>query len=87
MRFVHTVMGRQVWITRDAEGRVVGSTEVHTSSGCGGCLWVLLGIFVVFAPAVWAGNGTISIAVAAVMYVVEAVMVIAWLVRRGSHPA
>lgn len=79
-------MGRQVWITRDAEGRVVGSTEVRTTSGCSGCLWALLAIFVVAAPAAWAGNGTIPVAAAVVMYLVEAVLVAVWLLQRRSRP-
>lgn len=79
---VHAAMGRQVWITRDGDGKIVGSTEVRTASGCGGCLWALLGIFVVFAPAAWAGDGTIPVAVAVVMYLVEAALLIAWLLQR-----
>lgn len=82
-----TDVGKQVWIQRDAEGNVVGSTEVRSSSGCAGCFWVLLGLFVVAAPAVWAGNGTIPVAAAVVMYLIEALIVIAALVqreRRGS---
>lgn len=78
-------MGRQVWIQRDAEGNVVGSTEVRSSSGCGGCFWVLLGAFVVAAPAVWAGKGTIPVAAAVVMYLIEALVVIAALVQRGRR--
>ena len=80
-----TCVGKQVWIQRDAEGNVVSTTEVRSSSGCAGCFWVLLGLFVVAAPAVWAGNGTIPVAAAVVMYLIEAVVVIAALVQRGRR--
>jgi hypothetical protein len=36
-------MSRQTCVTRDAQGNVTGSTEVRSSSGCGGCFWLLLG--------------------------------------------
>lgn len=78
-------MGKQVWIHRDAAGNVVSSTEVRSTSGCGGCLWVLLGIFVVVAPAAWAGDGTIPVAAAVVMYLVEAALAAVWLRQRRSR--
>jgi hypothetical protein len=65
-------MSRQTWVTRDAQGNVASSTEVRSTSGCSSCLWVLLGLFVVAAPAAWAGDGQIPVAVAVVMYIVEA---------------
>jgi hypothetical protein len=74
-------MSRQTWVTRDAQGNVTGSTEVRSSSGCGGCFWLLLGIFVVVGPAAWASDGQIPVAVAAVMYAVEALVGIAALIR------
>jgi hypothetical protein len=43
-------MSRQTWVTRDAQGNVTGTTEVRSSSGCGGCFWLLLGIFVIVGP-------------------------------------
>lgn len=83
-------MSRQTWTNRDAQGNVVSSTEVRSTSGCGGCLWIALGLFVVAAPAAWAGGGQIPLAVAVVMYVVEAVVAIAALVgylqrHRAGH--
>lgn len=78
-------MGKQIWVTRDGQGNVISSTEVRSTSGCSGCLWVLLGLFIVAAPATWAGNGTIPVAVAVVMYVIEAVVVIVALVRYGAR--
>lgn len=74
-------MSRQTWVSRDAQGNVTGSTEVRSSSGCGGCFWLLLGIFVVLGPAAWASDGQIPIAVAAVMYAVEALVAIAALLK------
>jgi hypothetical protein len=83
-------MSRQTWVTRDAQGNVTGSTEVRSSSGCGGCFWLLLGAFVVVGPAAWAGDGQIPIAVAAVMYAVEALVavgaLIQWGRRRNARP-
>ncbi|HVC04731.1 MAG TPA: hypothetical protein VND88_08640 [Candidatus Acidoferrales bacterium] len=78
-------MSRQTWVTRDADGNVTGSTEVHSSSGCGGCLWLLLGAFVVAAPAVWANDGQIPVAVAGFMYAVELSVAIAALCRYGKR--
>lgn len=75
-------MSRHVWIQRDAEGNVVSSTEVRSTSGCSGCLWVLLGIFVVVAPAAWAANGTVPVAAAVVMYLVELALAAVWLAQR-----
>ena len=77
-------MSRQTWVTRDAQGNVIGSTEVRSSSGCGGCFWLLLGVFVVVGPAAWASEGQIPVAVAAVMYAVEAVVAIAALIQWGK---
>ena len=70
-------MSRQTWVTRDGDGRVVSTTEVRRSSGCGGCLTVLAVIVAVVGPAAWAGNGDIPVALAVAMYVVEAVIVVA----------
>jgi hypothetical protein len=78
-------MSRQTWLTRDAQGNVTGSTEVRSSSGCGGCLWLLLGVFVVVGPAAWASDGQIPVAVAAVMYAVEALVAIAALIQYGKR--
>ena len=80
-------MSRQTWVTRDAQGNVVSSTEVRKTSGCASCLWVLLGVFVVVGPAAWAGDGQIPVTAAVAMYVVEALLTAAWLaayVRRRS---
>lgn len=76
-------MGRQVWIQRDAAGNVVSSTEVRSTSGCSGCLWVLLGIFVVCAPAAWAANGTVPVAAAVLMYLAELALAAVWAAQRG----
>ncbi len=78
-------MGRQTWVTRDAQGNVVSSTEVRKSSSCSSCLWVLLGIFVVVGPAAWAGDGQIPVAAAVVMYLVEAAIGVAALVRYAQR--
>ncbi len=78
-------MSRQTWVTRDAQGNVTGTTEVRSSSGCGGCLWLLLGAFVVFGPAAWASNGQIPVAAAVVMYAVEALVAIAALIQYGKR--
>jgi hypothetical protein len=72
-------MSRQTWVTRDAQGNVTGSTEVRSSSGCGGCLWFLLGAFLVVGPAVWASDGQVPVVVAGFMYAVEVVVAIAAL--------
>jgi hypothetical protein len=72
-------MHRQTWVSRDAQGNVTGSTEVRSSSGCGGCLWVLLGAFLVAAPAAWSSDGQIPVAVAGLMYAVEGLVAIAAL--------
>ena len=72
-------MSRQTWVTRDAHGNVSGSTEVHSSSGCGGCLWFLLGAFLLTAPAAWAGDGQVPVVAAVFMYLVEALVAIAAL--------
>jgi hypothetical protein len=69
-------MSRQTWVTRDAQGNVIGSTEVRSSSGCSGCLWFLLGAFLVAGPAAWASDGQIPVVVAGFMYVVEALVAI-----------
>jgi hypothetical protein len=74
-------MSRQTWVTRDAQGNVTGSTEVRSSSGCSGCFWLLLAIVVVVGPAAWANDGQIPVAVAPVMYSVEALIAIAALIR------
>ncbi|MGA8360632.1 MAG: hypothetical protein WB793_03290 [Candidatus Dormiibacterota bacterium] len=50
-------MSRKTWVTRDAQGNMTGSTEVRSSSGCGGCLWFLLGAVLVVDPAAWASDG------------------------------
>ncbi len=70
-------MSRETWTTRDAQGNVMSSTEVRRKSGCGGCLWVLLGMLLLAGPATWAGDGQIPLAVAVAMYVVEALLAIA----------
>jgi hypothetical protein len=72
-------MSRQTWLTRDAQGNVTGSTEVRSSSGCGGCLWFLLAAFLVAGPAAWASDGQIPVVVAAFMYAVEALVAVAAL--------
>ena len=78
-------MSRKTWVTRDAHGNVTGTTEVRSSWGCGGCFWLLLGIFLVAGPATWAGNGQIPVAVAVVMYLVEALVVIAAVIQYGKR--
>ena len=60
-------------------------TTITRRSGCGGCFWALLGVFVVFAPGAWAANGTIPVAVAVLMYVVLAVVVIAAVAQRSGR--
>jgi hypothetical protein len=72
-------MSRQTWVTRDAQGNVTGTTEVRSSSSCGGCLWFLLGTFLVVGPAAWASDGQIPVAVAAFMYAVEVLVAVAAL--------
>jgi hypothetical protein len=72
-------LSRHTWVTRDAQGNVTGSTEVRSSSGCSGCLWFLLGAFLVVAPAVWASDGQVPVVVAGFMYAVEVVVAIAAL--------
>ena len=72
-------MSCQTWMTRDAQGNVTGTTEVRSSSGCSGCLWFLLGAFVVAAPAAWVSDGQIPVVVAGFMYMVEAIVAIAAL--------
>ncbi len=72
-------MSRQTWVTRDAQGNVTGSTEVRSSSGCGGCLWFLLGAFLVAGPAAWASDGQIPVVAAAFMYAVEVLVAVAAL--------
>ncbi len=78
-------MSRQTWVTRDAQGNVTGSTEVRSSSGCGGCLWFLLGAFLVVAPAAWASEGQVPVVVAGFMYAVEALVAIAALRQYGKR--
>ena len=78
-------MSRETWVTRDAQGNVTGSTEVRSSSGCGGCLWLLLIAFVVVGPAAWAGNGQIPVAAAAVMYAVEALVATGALIQYAKR--
>lgn len=73
-------VSRETWTTRDAQGKVVSSTDVRRTSGCGGCLWVLLGAFVLVGPATWAGDGQIPVAVAVVMYAIEALVAVAALI-------
>jgi hypothetical protein len=80
-------VSRQTWVTRDAQGNVVSSTEVRSTSTCSGCLWIALGVFVVVAPAAWAGGGQIPLAVAVVMYVVEALIGIGLLVGYAKRRA
>lgn len=60
-------------------------TTVTKKSGCGGCFWALLGVFVVFAPGAWAANGTVPVAVAVLMYAVLAVVVIAGVAQRSGR--
>lgn len=72
-------MSRQTWVTRDAQGNVTGTTEVRSSSSCGGCLWFVLVIFLVVGPAAWASDGQIPIAVAVFMYAVEVLVAVAAL--------
>ena len=72
-------MSRQTWVTRDAQGNVTGSTEVRSSSGCGRCLWFLLGASLVVAPAGWASDGQVPVVVAGLMYAVEALVAMAAL--------
>jgi len=74
-------MSRKTWITRDAQGNIVSSTEVHSSSSCAGCLWVVLGVFIVVGPAAWAANGEIPVAAAVLMYLVEAVLAVTALMQ------
>lgn len=78
-------MSRQTWVTRDAQGNVTGSTEVRSSSGCGSCLWFLLGAFLVAAPAVWASDGQVPVVVAGFMYGVEVLVAIAALRQCGKR--
>lgn len=78
-------MSRQTWVTRDAQGNVTGSAEIRSSSGCGGCLWVVLGAFVVVGPAAWASNSQIPVAAAVVMYAVEALVAIAALIEYSKR--
>lgn len=66
-------MSRQTWVTRN----VIGSTEVRSSSGCGSCLWFLLGAFLVVGSAAWASDGLLPVVVAALMCAIEAVVGIA----------
>lgn len=61
-------------------------TTVQQQSGCAGCFYVLLGIFVVFAPAAWVGSGQLPVAAAVVMYLIEAVLLLAWLATRTQRP-
>lgn len=61
-------------------------TVIRRSSGCGGCPWALLGLFVLVAPAAWASAGTIPLAVAVLMYCVEAALLGLWLRQRVSAP-
>ena len=69
-------MSRTLWVSRDAEGQVIGTTEVRRTSGCSGCLTFGLILFVIAAPAAWAGSGDIPLAVAVLMYIVEAALVV-----------
>lgn len=78
-------MSRKIWITRDGQGNLISSTEIRSSSGCSGCLWALLGVFVVVAPAAWASNGDIPASAAVVMYVVEAVVAVAALIQNAQR--
>lgn len=78
-------MSRKRWVTRDAQGNVTGSGEIRSSSGCGGCLWVLLAVFVVIGPAAWAGDGQIPVAVAAGMYAVEVLVAVAGLIHYAKR--
>ena len=72
-------MSRQTWVTRDAQGNVTGSTEVRSSSGCGSCLWFLLGAFLIVAPTAWAIDGQVPVVAAGFMYAVEVLVAIAAL--------
>jgi hypothetical protein len=78
-------MSRQTLVTRDAQGNVTGTTEVRSSSGCGGCLWVLLGAFLVVAPAAWAGDGQVPVVVAGFMYAVEVLVAITALLQYSKR--
>jgi hypothetical protein len=78
-------MSRQTWVTRDAQGNVTGSTEARSSWGCGGCLWFLLGAFLLVGPAAWASDGQIPVVVAGLMYAVEAVVAIAALRQHSKR--
>lgn len=60
-------------------------TTVTKQSGCGGCCWALLGIFVLFAPGAWAANGSIPVIAAVAMYLVVAVLVVAWIAQRSGR--
>ena len=89
-------MSRKTWITRDAQGNVVSSTEVHSSTSCAGCLWACLVVFIVVGPAAWAADGEIPVAAAVLMYIVEAVLAVIALIsmqpwdaasRAGAPPA
>lgn len=81
-------MSRQTWVTRDAQGNVVSSTEVRSSSGCAGCLWLLLGLVLVIGPAAWVSDGQLPVSAAVAMYCLEAFVAVAGIVqylkRRGG---
>jgi hypothetical protein len=78
-------MTRKLIITRDAEGKVVSTTEVRSSIGCAACVWTAIGIFVVVAPASWAASGRIPIGLAVIMYVVEAMVVVGAVAARARR--
>lgn len=80
-------MSRKIWITRDAQGNLVSSTDVRSSSGCPGCIWVLLDIVVVVGPAAWAANGDIPVTAAVGMYVVDGLIAVAALIQYAQRRA
>ena len=60
-------------------------TTIRNTSGCAGCFWTLLAIFLLFAPAAWAGSGSLPFVAAVAMYVVLAIVVIAGIVQRSGR--
>lgn len=66
----------------DANG---GVTTIRKTSGCGGCGWTILILFLLFAPGAWATNGSIPIGVAVAMYLVLGVVLLAGLAQWRSR--
>ena len=70
---------------------MTGHTMIRgVRSGCGGCFWTLLVLFLLFAPAVWVSSGSLPVGVAVLMYAALAVVVLAKLAqakRRQPPPA